>query len=118
MGQPNYEAQAMRMWAANAGIECPPRGRVPQAVKNRFHALDEEFQANYLTLAKNGPAQAVRAQESAVAAMGEEVTATQRVYQPEAEEEPEWVKRGRETAVAKAKEKALRAQKIIEMALG
>ncbi|MFI1021291.1 Lsr2 family DNA-binding protein [Streptomyces olivaceus] len=35
---PSYDAKAVRAWAAETGIECPPRGRVPKAVLDQWRA--------------------------------------------------------------------------------
>lgn len=117
MSTPNYEAQAARLWAANVNLTVPARGRVPKAIMNRFQALPEDTQAQYISLARNGHANPVQATDNALAAMGEPATATQRVYQPAPEEEPTWVKEGRAQATAKALDRITRAQQLCEMAI-
>jgi hypothetical protein len=34
----DYDARAVRAWAASHGIELPARGRIPGAVLDQFHA--------------------------------------------------------------------------------
>lgn len=33
---PQAEPATIRRWAAEAGIECPPKGRVPKAVRDAY----------------------------------------------------------------------------------
>lgn len=102
----------VREWAATQEPPIPvnTRGRVPADIVTQYL----EATGQIITASGQLSPKTVRV-DKALKTLGEEVTATTRVWAPE--EEPAWVISGRERARARALERITRAEEIVAMAL-